>query len=156
MLAPPPTSSGLLTLRSSTSGRFLAPPPTSGASASQGQGSIAPHAMRSLRSLARMGSWAQFSGAMEEDGKGSKTDGTAKDKAKKKGDGTVGKKEGRDKKTKSKTPKVEVTVPRNPKNRHQSHPSPKLANSRILHKHKRKLKRRRRRVCRCQISRWAR
>jgi len=35
--------------------------------------------MRSLRLLARMGSWAQLSGAMEEDGKGSKTDGTAKE-----------------------------------------------------------------------------
>ena len=101
-LAPPPTSSGLLAPPSSTSGGFLAPPPTSGASASQGQGSIALRAMRSVRSLARMGSWAQFSGAMEEDGRGSKENGTAKDKAKKKSDGTVGKKEGKEKKTKNK------------------------------------------------------
>jgi len=104
-LAPPPTSSGLLAPPSSTSGGFLSPPPTSGASASQGQGSIALRAMRSVRSLARMGSWAQFSGAMEEDGRGSKENGTAKDKAKKKSDGTVGKKEGKE--TKSKNKKTE-------------------------------------------------
>ena len=101
-LAPLPTSSGLLAPPSSTSGGFLAPPPTSGATASQGQGSIALRAMRSVRSLARMGSWAQFSGAMEEDGRGSKENGTAKDKVKKKNDGMVGKKEGKEKKAKNK------------------------------------------------------
>lgn len=42
-----------------------------------------------VRSLARMGGWAQFSGAMEEDERGSKGDEMAKDKKdKKKGDGT--------------------------------------------------------------------
>ena len=102
MRAATPTLGGLLAPPSSTSGGFLAPPPTSGASASQGQGSIALRAMRSVRSLARMGSWAQFSGAMEEDGRGSKDNGMAKDKARKKNDGTVGKKEGKEKKTKNK------------------------------------------------------
>jgi serine/arginine repetitive matrix protein 2 len=57
--------------------------------------------MRSVGLLARKGSWAQFSVAME-DGRGSKGSGMAKDKAKKKNDGTVGKKEGKDKKTRSK------------------------------------------------------
>jgi serine/arginine repetitive matrix protein 2 len=65
-------------------------------------GPIALRAMRSMQSLARMGSWAQFSGAMEEDGRGTKADGTAKGKAKKKNDGTVWKKEGKEKKTKKK------------------------------------------------------
>ena len=55
-----------------------------------------------MRSLARMGSWAQFSGAMEEDGRGSKENGMAKDKAKKKSDETVGKEEGKEKKMKNK------------------------------------------------------
>jgi len=102
MLAPPPTPSGFLAPPSSIFGAFLAPLRTSGASASQGQGSIALCITRSVRSLARMGSWAQFSGAMEEDEKGSMRDGMAKDEAKKKNDGTVVKKAGKEKKTKSK------------------------------------------------------
>ena len=56
--------------------------------------------MRSVRSLARIGSWVQFSGAMEEDARGSKGDGMAKEN--KKSVGTVGKKEGKEKKTKAK------------------------------------------------------
>lgn len=84
LLAPPTIS---------TNGGFLAPP------ANHGQGgSIALRAMRSVRSLARMGSWAQCSGKDN-----------AKEKAttEKKKDATMGKKDGKDKKIKSKTKKTE-------------------------------------------------
>ena len=45
-----------------TAGGLLAPP-TGAAGPSQNQGSIALHAMRSVRSLARIGSWAQLKNA---------------------------------------------------------------------------------------------
>ena len=107
----PPISSGFLAPPPSASGGFLAPPSAPGApNTGANQGSIALRAMRSVRSLARMGSWAQF-GAMEEDGKGSKEkEGGAKEKKdKKKNDGTVGKKEGKDKEKKEKKSKTKKT-----------------------------------------------
>ena len=104
--------------------------------------------MRSVRSLARMGSWAQF-GAMEEDGRGSKEKGGGlKDKAKKKSDGTVGRKKARRRTRRPRTPKAKETTPRNPNP--ESPPNP--ANPKTLYKHPR----RRRHVCRRQVSKWER
>jgi serine/arginine repetitive matrix protein 2 len=111
MLAPPPMSSGLLAPPSSTSGGFLAPPPTSAASVSQGQGSIALRAMRSVRSLARMGSWVQFSDAIEENSKKMGRRGTRRRRA----TGRWERKKGRRRRTgRPRTPKAEVTMLSNP------------------------------------------
>ena len=105
------TTAPLLTRSATpTAGGLLAPPPAANAPLGQGveQGSIAVRAMRSMRSLARMGSWAQLKSmpaptAMElkeemerelreetaNEKKGKKKDGTVKEKKERKKGGTV-------------------------------------------------------------------